>query len=324
MFTGPLFVVGAPRSGTKLLRDLIRQHPRIGIPTYETEFLPRLSLTWSQFGDLSDRVAFERFYAWATRYLYFKYNTRDGTLISADAWYAGCRSFDIQGVFEALCRHDGEVPDDGIWGDKSPNYRNHVPELAALWPDARFVHIIRDIRDVALSSRKAWGKSVLRNAQRWVDEVSACRAAGRSLSPPARYHELRYEDLLQDPEAAMRQIAAFVGVDFVPEMTRPGRVSENLGDTRGQDRIVPGNTEKWRERMPADQLRHVEAICGPLLAELGYPLAHPLQPLARLGPARMVIHRAADGYNLLRFRVREWGWREAVRYSLSAWESTRA
>ncbi|MCK6525680.1 sulfotransferase, partial [Myxococcota bacterium] len=59
MFIGPLFIVGAPRSGTKLFRDLLRQHPRVAIPLYETELLPRLIQIAPRFGDLADPARFQ-------------------------------------------------------------------------------------------------------------------------------------------------------------------------------------------------------------------------------------------------------------------------
>lgn len=323
MFTGPLFVVGAPRSGTKLLRDLLRQHPRVAIPLYETEFLPRFAAQAGQLGDLSDRARFDRFYAWVSRNMYFRYMADDGTCITADQWYRAVDRFDVQGIFEALIRHDGPAPRGSavIWGDKSPNYREHLPTLHALWPEARFIHIIRDVRDVCLSSHKAWGKSIVRNAQRWMDELSACREAGHALG--AAYHELRYEDLLAEPEDALRRICAFLELDFDPAMLRPGRVSENLGDTRGQDRIVADNAQKWRKGMSPALLRRVEAIAGPLLSELHYPLSCGAQPPERVSAPELGALRLLDGANLVRFRLKEWGLRDTVRYSLAAWESTR-
>ncbi len=112
VFRGPLFIVGAPRSGTKLLRDLVKQHPGIGIPDYETEFLPR----WLDRDFDLDRD-FEAFYDWATRFMYFKYMADEGRCISLDQWQAASPSPDVRGVFEGLCRHDAGQPE-GVWGDK--------------------------------------------------------------------------------------------------------------------------------------------------------------------------------------------------------------
>ena len=314
MFRGPLFIVGAPRSGTKLLRDLVKQHPAIGIPDYETEFLPRcLHLDF----DLSQD--FSRFYAWATRFMYFKYMAEEGRLIQERTWREASPTMDLRGVFEGLCRHDAQQPE-GVWGDKSPNYRNHLPELKRLFPEARFVHIVRDGRDVCLSSHKAWGKHILRNAQRWYDEVGACRQAGQSLGED--YLEIRYEDLLADPERWLGAIAQHCGLAFDPAMLDPGRATENLGDTRGATGIVTDNSAKWKTRMEPKQLRRVEALCAPLLTELGYPLANPGVRHQRARAGEMMAWRLRDGAHLLRFRVKEWGWRDAVRYSISALEST--
>ena len=320
MWTGPLFIVGSPRSGTKLLRDLVRQHPRIGLPPYETEFLPRMAAR--DWPDLADSREFTAMYDWVTRFMYFKYQQDDGRRVTADAWYTACERHDVAGVFEALCRIDGDVPfgSAGVWGEKSPNYREHIPLLNRLWPHVRVVHIVRDARDVALSSEKAWGKHVLRNVQRWADEVAACRRDGQALGE--RYLELRYEDLLSDPERELTRIAAFLGLEFDERMLTLDKTPENLGETVGALKVVPGNTEKWRERMDARTQRESEAVAGALLSELGYARAFPDEPQRRFSRRQMLRWKLLDGVRLFEFRVRDWGLRDAVKYSISQVEST--
>ena len=316
MFHGPLFVVGCARSGTKLVRDLLNRHPKVGIPLWETEFLPRMA---ARKGDLSDPAEFGRFSAWIRRFFYFRYAREAGRDLTASEWRAACRGFRVPDVFEALCRHDGGAPEDGIWGDKSPNYRNHVPLLRQLYPQACVLHCIRDVRDVALSSQKAWGKDILRNAQRWVDEVAACRAEGAKLGTD--YRELRYEDLVADPARVMRQTAGWLGIDFVPAMCSPGRVTENLGDARGATEVVADNTGKWKDRMDPSTLRRVESVAGPLMVSLAYPLALPPQPPRRIPAPEMLARQVRDGVSLIRFRVNEWGWKEALLATASALEA---
>ncbi|MFT5585565.1 MAG: hypothetical protein ACI9VR_003157 [Cognaticolwellia sp.] len=321
-FSGPLFVVGAPRSGTKLLRTLLNEHSQIGIPDYETEFLPRLLSIQDRF-DTESAEGFNAFYGWATRFMYFKYMAEEGRQLSPEQWLMASPDRSIAGLFEGLCRADGGIPmgQSGVWGDKSPNYRNDLPALRALYPNARFVHIIRDVRDVTLSSQVAWGKDPVRNAQRWMDELNACRAWGASFGPQD-YLELRYEDLVHKPKLWLSAICRFIGLPFQDAMLHPSRSAENLGDTKGVVGIVATNTEKWRERMTPDLLQRTEAICGPLLAELGYPLAGDPQRVQRVSPAEMQLRKLADGANLMRFRVRDWGMKDAIRYSASALEST--
>jgi hypothetical protein len=154
-----------------------------------------------------------------------------------------------------------------------------------------------------------------------MDELSACRAWGASFGPQS-YLELRYEDLVQNPKLWLGAICRFIGLPFQDAMLHPSRSAENLGDTKGVVGIVSTNTEKWRERMSPELLQRTEAICGPLLAELGYPLAGSPQSVQRVSPAEMQLRKLADGANLMRFRVRDWGMKDAIRYSASALEST--
>ena len=321
-FSGPLFVVGMPRSGTKLLRDLLNQHPRIGIPPAESEFLPDWARRWPAFGDLSQPAAFRRFAQEVAGSSYFVFLAEEqGYRVDVALWHATCPDYTLPGVFEALMRLDGGLGPDGrgVWGDKSPGYLHRLPLLDHLFPACRVVHIVRDCRDYAVSIRKAWGKDPLRAAQRWHDRVSGARAEGLRLGPE-RYLELRYEDLLADPEAALRPVAAFAGLDFDPRMTTLDRPSENLGDARGQARIVRSNAEKWRDMDPALR-QHVEAIAGETLRALGYPVDYRGRP-ERLSPARMAAGQALDGIKLLQGDVAQRGLLGALRFRGRIWAET--
>ena len=80
-FTGPIFIIGMPRSGTKLLRALLINHPNIGIPSIETEFLPYWVKNWNKFGDLSQWSIFKKFYQTVISFPYFIYMRENGKLI---------------------------------------------------------------------------------------------------------------------------------------------------------------------------------------------------------------------------------------------------
>ena len=313
-FEGPLFVVGMPRSGTKLLRDLLNQHPQIGIPAAESEFLADWARRWPSFGDLSRPDAFRSFAQRVSGSAYFVFLAEEqGQRVDVAMWHATCRDYSLAGVFEALMRLDGGVGPDGpgVWGDKSPGYILRIPLLDQLFPAGRVIHIVRDCRDYAVSIRKAWGKDPLRAAQRWHDRVSLAQSDGQHLGPQ-RYLELRYEDLLGDPEATLRRAAAFVGADYDPAMITLDRPSENLGDARGQARIVRSNAEKWRDMDPA--LRgHIEAIAGETLTALGYPVSHRGRP-DRLTPTRMLAGQVLDGIRLLQGDMTERGVVGALRF----------
>ena len=319
-FHGPLFVVGMPRSGTKLLRGLLNEHSHIGIPLNETEFLPHWLRSWSAFGDLSSRTAFDAFYAEVIGSVYFVHRLEEhGQRISAADWHARCADYSPQGVFEALIRHDAAVPEDGIWGDKSPGYLAHLPALKAAFPEAKFIHIIRDARDYCLSMKQAFGKSTTRAAQRWADRISLARQQSASFAED--YAEVRYEDLVQDPAPHLRRLCSFLGRPFEESMLTLSRPTENIGSTKGEQRIVSGNTEKWRTRMPDRQRALVERLAGEVLRSLDYPVTETGR--CQVSRPHMLALQLYDGLQLTRREADKRGWPAAARFRLRLFLETR-
>jgi Sulfotransferase family len=321
----PFFVVGNPRSGTKMLRELLNSSPDVWISDIESHFIPEVTRTIERYGDLGRRDDFTRLAEALGRTRAFWYWSRRGIQIDPERWYARCRSHDWPGVLEGLfhCVHEQEIPDPPtpweqiLWGDKTPVYMVDIPLLARLFPQARFVHILRDPRDCCLSAEKTWGDSPIRGAQRWADRTRICRMTGRELGLE-RYHEVRYEDLVGDVSVTLGAVFAFLGVATPPDAGRLLRVPENYGAARGDGRILSANTQKWRTQMPPVLRRRIEELTGDLLDELGYEREHPGLPLRRLADAQMTIYRLGDAWRQLRFRRRELGgWVAGVRFLLA-------
>lgn len=312
-FSGPVFIIGMPRSGTKLLRALMNQHPAVRIPRTETEFLPFWVKNWDALGPTSDPAAFRRFYQSCQGLPFFVYLKDAENEVDPDEWYARCKTFTPAGVFEGLLRtHLGIGYQDGIiWGDKSPSYIGHIPLLKTLYPDARILHIIRDVRDYCLSINHAWGKNILRAAQRWSDDVSRARADGSRLGED--YMEIRYEDLLVDPESIVRRICEFLDISFHESMLRPARPTENLGEARDATGILKTNTRKYETRLDTRARRRIESIAGHTLKDLGYQCGYSGKPI-RLGKLSLRYYQALDGLNLLLFSARERGISGAMRF----------
>lgn len=317
-FSGPFFIVGMPRSGTKLLRDLMNEHPRIGITNIETHFLPHWIKHQDRLGDLSDPSVFSRFYRDSMKLPYFLYMAERAALIREEVWYGMCRSFTIAGVFEALIRHDAQAPygSDRIWGDKTPAYISHLSLLKNIYPEARFIHIIRDVRDYCLSVHKAWGKNMVRAAQRWCDDIRHVRASAKNWA--GAYLEVRYEDLLEDPAAAMQRICSFLSVEFDPRMVCLSKPAENLGDAKGWSSIKKDNARKYLRHMTPGLRKEIEALAGPLLEELGYPVDNnKTRDPAKISRMRMLLYKINDGFMILRYRIHERGWWQAMKWSIS-------
>ncbi|MFT5681789.1 MAG: hypothetical protein ACI8RZ_002701, partial [Myxococcota bacterium] len=307
-------------SGTKLLRGLLNEHSRIGIPLNETEFLPHWLRSWEDFGDLSDPTAFAAFHAAVIGSVYFVHRLEEhGQQISAADWHARCTGFTPQAVFEALIRHDtGVVPGD-IWGDKSPGYLAHLLDLKSVFPAAKFIHIIRDARDYCMSMKQAFGKSTTRAAQRWQDRIAIARKQSASFT--IDYAEVRYEDLVTTPEPHLRRLCEFLGVPFEPGMLSLSRPTENIGATKGAQRIVSSNTEKWRTAMPDKQRALIERLTGDVLRSLDYPVTETGR-CAVSGP-HMLLLQAHDGFQLTRRETDKRGVIGAVKFRLRLFAETR-
>lgn len=315
-FSGPLFIVGMPRSGTKLLRDLLNRHPRIRIPDVETEFLPYLIRHRAFSHSLRDPARFRALYQDLTRLTYFQYRRDAGRLIDVDQWHRACRRYDAAGIFEALVRSDTGALDDehAIWGDKSPSYIAHIELLGQIYRHARFIHIVRDVRDYCLSARKAWGKHMGRAAQRWADDVMRADQQGATLG--ARYMVLRYEDLLTDTEGRLRAVCAFLDIGFDAAMLTLDRPSENLGNARGSARVLADNHGHYRQAMAPATLARIEYLAGDALARFGYPLACADVGRGRMGVVAMRLAQLADAWQLVTRESRKRGLPRALLFHL--------
>lgn len=300
-FSGPVFIVGMPRSGTKLLRTLLNRHSLIGIPEFESHFIPYYAQEDRDWRALQAPEEFRRFYQHIGASNFCRRLGRD--VPDCEAWRQAVEEWSCAGVMEALFRLYAAGRGKPIWGDKTPQYLTQLPLLARLYPAGRFIHIVRDPRDYCASVQKAWGKHPYRSAQRWADEVARCRADGAALGEQ-RFLEVRYEDLLTDTEAVMRRISEFLGVPFEACTTVPDKAAENLGAARGSTSIVRDNAYKWRRGQDRRAVARIERICAEELRRSGYPASYS-GPSVRLGRVRRGFYQAADALHVVRHTLAE-------------------
>ena len=305
-FLGPLFIVGMPRSGTKLLRGLLNEHPRVGIPFIETDFLPYLIQHEGDFGDLSQPRNFHRLYQRLLKFPYFIYMRNKSLLLGADAWFSQCRNYTLGGIFEALVRHDAgaDFDSDKIWGDKSPSYITHTLLLKRLYPEARFIHVVRDARDYCLSIHHAWGKNMLRAAQRWAQDTQKCREDSRHLE--GDYLEVKYEDVLTDTRRELQRVADFLEIEFLERMTVLSNAVEGVGSGRGKTEVLRTNQKKYVSQMDGALRNRIEALTAEGLRAFGYDV-DPSLAVKQVSAVRMTYYQVLDGVNLLRSSYKKRG-----------------
>jgi hypothetical protein len=271
------FFVGCGRSGTTLVRALFDSHPHLAIPG-ESHFIVHLVRNRDRYeapgafatdAFLADLLPHPRFRLWMMAEEEVRAAMRDdppGTFPEA-----------IRQVFALYAAGRNKVR----YGDKTPGYVSHLPLLAGLFPEARFVHILRDGRDVALSYLDvSFGpKTVEQAATHWKRFVERGRRAGIRLGSE-RYREVRYEDLLDDPEGTVRSMCEFLNVEFHPNMflypKRARDVARGSAFPEAHGRLALPPTKglrDWRTQMAREDIAVFEVLAGDLLLALGYERA---------------------------------------------------
>jgi Sulfotransferase family len=295
----PVLVVGSPRSGTTLLRDLLRAHPRLTFPQ-ESNVLPAL---WRLHGE----PATERRARRLARDLLGSFSTRAWQLdvpfdeLVRERTFVGMTA----ALYEAWARKEGKPR----WGDKTPLYALELPVALAIFPGAQVVHLVRDGRDVAASLlRQPWGpRNVTSAARLWRRCVETARSDGEPLGPDG-YLELRYERLVAEPEEVLRGLCAFLGEEFDPALLRPSRIPAPPGIAQpwpaAHDAAIdPHAAGRWEHELSPDALALFDAEAGATLRSLGYPSdVTPRMPT----PRERVTGRAADTLARARWRATTW------------------
>lgn len=316
-WTGPLFIVGMPRSGTKLLRGLLGQHPRIRIPTIETDFLPFLLRWVRERGQPEPADAFESLFQELRRAPYFMLRAGGAAAFDWREWRKECGGrYDAAGLFEGFVRYEvgAGAGTDCIWGDKSPAYTRHVGVLLEHFPHARVVHIVRDVRDYCISVNKTWRKDMRRAAHEWARDVE--RAHRQCRSQPGRCIEVAYEDLLRSPEAVMTRLTTFLGIEPADaSMLSLARPVEVRGDAAGRTEIMRDNFSKFGDRLTPRQIRAIEALAFDTMQLVGYRPLHAAGQ-KHLGPLQQRMLRLKDGASLLAHSARKQGLASALRFHL--------
>ena len=274
----PLLILGVRRSGTTLLRVMLDRHSQLAVPD-ETYFVPQLADRHLRRVD-PDRFLDDvrRVVDWDIALDKLRARLRDGMPVGAA----------IGAVYSAYAEECGKFR----WGDKTPMYMQNLRLLERLFPDALYVHLIRDGRDAAMSFlsmprgivTETWmhPRTPADFACQWRTEVAAARRLGRRVG--ARYLEVRYEGLVDDVEGVLRQICQFAGLEYEPAMADyVGNV--DVSTKPHQQRLEQPPTKgvrDWRTQMPPDDVAAFERVAGDLLRELGYETSHATDAAGRI------------------------------------------
>lgn len=269
----PLFVVGCHRSGTTVVRRVLSTHPQIWLAK-ETQYLAFLDLHLGDWHVPRSEDELRAHVAWIRPFLA---GTGWTVAPEADDFLLSGEPRTLAGVYRWICGFERPAGrETGWWGDNTPRYVSLIPELDRGFPDARYIHVVRDPRDVVRSALDVWfgGNTALTAAGEWMERVGAGLAAGHLVGD--RLLVLRFEDLLREPEPTMARVAQFLEVD---DRFRPNDTGGDAAAVAGQEHLKrvgqpldPSVIGQYRKGLDVRQIRDVEQLCQPFLRAFGYPL----------------------------------------------------
>ena len=299
----PIMICGVGRSGTSLLQSMLNAHPSVAIPP-ETHFFRRY---------VAPRRTRKKIEAETVDALVRRLHGDESFArldMPVEEVVAGEQdaALDLVRVYRRMLEHWAQREGKQRIGDKDPRNLDFLPGLAAAFPDAAVLHIIRDPRAVVHSRMNAsWsaGRPWRSHAIVAQEQLRRGRADGQRLFG-ARYLEVRYEALLVDPRATLTRICEHIDVPYDPAMLEFGESARRLVSTDEMawkketlGPLLTNNSAKWRDGLEPAQVAFVEAVCVEAFDHAGYE-----REMLRGGLASRLTHGAARALACVAFELR--------------------
>lgn len=273
----PVFIISSGRSGTTLMRSMLVAGGQIAIPA-ETQIIHVLPVKFHTTRGLGweDRV----------RLIIASFEShRNFPLWQVNLADAYQKSLALPEKERSLARVINEVyftyaaqafPDAKVWGDQSPIHTFYLPYIKKVFPNARYMHLLRDGRDVVSSMVTRHGDNYLFEAVlRWKTSIKRISSFQKELTPE-QYLEVRYENLVREPEPTLQKVCDFIGIHYAQRMLDYWKLPttiehkyktfhENLGKP-----VFDSSIGKWRERLSKQQQEYVIKNLAVELHKLGY------------------------------------------------------
>lgn len=272
----PIFVVGAERSGTTLLNLMLDGHPELAwLGEFEFALKAIPERGWPDLAAFRDWLSIERMFL-----------ALELDVDPALSFEELLNSFLLQVRKRAGKRRVGATT------------HKDFDKLPRLWPQARYVHLLRDGRDVARSRiGMGWAGNLWCASWGWLEAEQTWDVLKAQLAPQA-WIEVRYEDLVGDPRGELERICDHIGLSFDEGLLAyPGTTTYSLPDA--------AMAYQWKRKLSPHELGLSEAVIGPMLATRGYPASG--APGLEVTPAQRRRLRVQDRLARTRYRVKSFG-----------------
>jgi len=298
----PFFIVGCPRSGTTLLRRMLDAHPEIGVAP-ETHFARRLDAIRESDHSGSDRETGRRLSDLICESAEVKEMGLDPGALKESMLKV---SPNFGEMFGTILQSYRQVRQTKWIGEKTPSHVNYIDTIVDWFPEAKFIHLVRDPRGVVNSWKTVpWSSGYRwRDAEVWVEYVSNGRFAEERMGE--RIHSLTYETLLGEPRSAVERLCRFLEIPFVSQIenfhARPSgnvNVEREPWKVRAMSSLDPRRAQRWRQTLLTHEIAQIEHIAGTEMRRWGY---QPISTITHRFAARLrrLVERPLWKLSLLR------------------------
>jgi hypothetical protein len=274
----PIFMLGAERSGTTLVMAMLGCHPRIAVPEV-VWYYPRFRPYLFTYGDLHKKanlrvLAEEMIFGLKTPFWGMKVNPR--TIV--DEIMGGLKEPSYAGIYCAMHeRYASEAGNKPRWGEKTPHNLFFVKEILEDFPNAQFIFITRDGRDASCDYLdSAFGPTnIFSAAESWALCERAVAPWRKKLSAD-QWFDIKYEDLVRDPEGILRRTCDFLGETYAGEMNEfhKTELAKNRGATKDHAPLGHATSDKYvgiyKNQLSIRDQRIFAAVAGKELSAAGY------------------------------------------------------
>lgn len=277
MYQEPAFIVGAVRSGTTLLRLMLDHHPELAFH-FEFEFAVDQVSADGTFPDIA------AYHDYLSQHRVFQLS--GGTIDKALDYRQLVNSF----LDQKLSRDGKQIA--------GATVHHHINRIQHVWPKAKYIHLLRDGRDVARScSMMGWAGNMYYAVERWIDAERTWESLRRDI-PVERRLEVRYEDLITHPEKTLTVICKFLGTEF-------DKAIFDYANTSTYDLPDAKLIEQWRRKLTDQEIQLAESRISEMLVQRGYELSGlPLIDVSAPEQKRLAMQ---DRLWRARFRMRRYG-----------------
>lgn len=276
-----VFIIGRPRSGTTMLRSMLDAHPNVRIPL-ESAFIKNLFPKYRKIKKWNKEIIL-KFYHDLLKQPQFNLWAIDNDFLKQELlkMNENLKFQDICKIIYSNVVSFFDKQEIKILADKNPSYTLSIPLLLKIFPDARFIYIVRDHRDNVLSMKsvdfeRPWLSSL---AYRWkYYNIKFLKAYNKDKS---RFHIIRYKDLVSNPEKYLNKLCTFLGIEYTDGMIHYNRIKDEALKVYPQELIEryhkslfepvsPSKVGQWKNKMTAKEIKKCDLIVGKYAETMGY------------------------------------------------------